>query len=50
MSGKVSRQRAAANTAENHTLGVNEKILKECHTLYIEPENGEWCFINNGGV
>ena len=36
MSGKV-RQRNAADSA---THSVNEKILKECHTLYIDPEHG----------
>lgn len=39
MSGKV-RQRTAANTADSTSVSVNEKILKECHTLYTEPENG----------
>ncbi|ELU15126.1 hypothetical protein CAPTEDRAFT_164867 [Capitella teleta] len=36
MSGKV-RSRTAADSA---TLSVNERILKECHTLYTDPENG----------
>ena len=39
MSGKV-RQRGAANTADSATLTVNEKILRECHNLYTDPENG----------
>lgn len=39
MSGKV-RQKTAANVAESVTLSLNERILKECHTLYIDPENG----------
>lgn len=39
MSGKV-RSRVAANAADNGTLSVNERILKECHTLYTDPENG----------
>jgi len=34
------KQRSAANTAENATTSVNEKILKECHNLYTDPENG----------
>ncbi|CAG2218038.1 unnamed protein product [Mytilus edulis] len=39
MSGKV-RQRTSANAADSATQSVNEKILKECHSLYTEPENG----------
>ena len=39
MSGKV-RHRVAANAADSATLSVNERILKECHTLYTDPENG----------
>lgn len=45
MSGKV-RQRAAANTADSATLSTNEKILKECHTLYTDPDNGKDIFIS----
>ena len=40
MSGKV-RQRTAANAADSSSQSVNEKILKECHTLYTDPENGK---------
>ncbi|XP_069944512.1 uncharacterized protein [Cherax quadricarinatus] len=39
MSGKV-KQRNTANTAEAATVTVNEKILKECHNLYTDPDNG----------
>ncbi|XP_063396293.1 uncharacterized protein LOC134680920 [Mytilus trossulus] len=39
MSGKL-RQRTSANAADSATQSVNEKILKECHSLYTEPENG----------
>jgi len=39
MSGKV-RQRVTANTADSATLSINEKILKECHSIYTDPENG----------
>lgn len=39
MSGKV-KQRSAANTSEAATTSVNEKILKRCHSLYTETENG----------
>lgn len=39
MSGKM-RQRTSANAADSATQSVNEKILKECHSLYTEPDNG----------
>ncbi|KAK3867890.1 hypothetical protein Pcinc_026687 [Petrolisthes cinctipes] len=39
MSGKV-KHRTAANTAEAATVTVNEKILKECHNLYTDADNG----------
>ncbi|XP_042242161.1 uncharacterized protein LOC121879567 [Homarus americanus] len=39
MSGKL-KHRNAANTAEAATVTVNEKILKECHNLYTDAENG----------
>ena len=39
MSGKV-RQRASANPADSSSLTVNENILRECHDLYVDPENG----------
>jgi len=39
MSGK-SRQKLAANVVENVTLSLNERILKDCHTLYTDAENG----------
>jgi len=39
MSGQV-RQRAAANTADSATLSINEKILKECHSVYTDPDSG----------
>lgn len=44
MSGKV-RQRTSANAADSATQTVNEKILKECHSLYTDPENGENLFL-----
>lgn len=44
MSGKV-RQRTSANAADSATQTVNEKILKECHSLYTDPENGEIFYI-----
>jgi len=39
MSGKV-KTRSSANAADNTTTSLNEKILKECHNLYTDPENG----------
>ena len=40
MSGKV-RQRTSANAADSATQTVNERILKECHKVYTDPDNGE---------
>ncbi|XP_077995598.1 uncharacterized protein LOC144449060 [Glandiceps talaboti] len=39
MSGKV-RQRTSANPTDSATVTVNERILRECHTLYTDPEQG----------
>lgn len=39
MSGKV-KSRSSANAADNAVTSLNEKILKECHNLYTDPENG----------
>ena len=39
MSGKV-KQRTSANAADSATQSVNEKILRECHSLYTDPDNG----------
>lgn len=38
MSGKV-RQRTSANAADSATQTVNERILKECHKVYTDPDN-----------
>ena len=38
---KLNKQRSAANTAETATMTTNEKILKECHELYVSEETGE---------
>lgn len=46
MSGKI-RSRASANTTDSATQSLNEKILKECHSLYIDPENGKTSFDQN---
>lgn len=39
MSGRKTR--ASANAPENATLSVNERILKDCHSLYVDEERGE---------
>ena len=39
MSGKI-RSKTATSFADSVSLTVNERILKECHTLYTDPENG----------
>ena len=39
MSGKV-KHRSAANQADAATVSVNEKILRECHFLYTDADNG----------
>jgi len=38
-SGKT-KPRASANAAENVTLNINEKILRECHRLYTVEDKG----------
>lgn len=43
MAGKI-RQKTSANAAEVASLSLNERILKECHTLYTDPENGTNAF------
>ena len=42
MSGRL-KQRSATNTADSSILSVNEKILKECHSVYTDADNGK-CF------
>ena len=39
-SGKGTKQRTATNTTEMAGMSTNEKILKECHDLYIDEKNG----------
>ena len=38
------KQRTAANTAEASSMSTNEKILKECHDLYVDEEKGGLSF------
>uniref|UniRef100_A0A1E1XAZ3 Putative endocytosis/signaling protein ehd1 n=1 Tax=Amblyomma aureolatum TaxID=187763 RepID=A0A1E1XAZ3_9ACAR len=35
-----AKQRNATNSAESATLSVNERILRDCHALYVDPDNG----------
>jgi GTPase SAR1 family protein len=35
-----TKPRESANSTENTTLNINEKILKECHRLYTEEDKG----------
>lgn len=44
MSGKV-KHRSAANTSEAATTSVNERILRRCHSLYTDQENGMYLYI-----
>jgi hypothetical protein len=39
MSSKL-KQRQAANVAVPQAISTNEKILKECHELYADPQFG----------
>ncbi|XP_060560459.1 uncharacterized protein LOC132720355 isoform X2 [Ruditapes philippinarum] len=39
MSGKL-RQKTSANAADSTTQSINEKILRECHSLYTDPDSG----------
>ena len=36
----AGRHRTSANAPDKATVTVNERILKECHDLYIENEKG----------
>ena len=38
MSGKV-RGKVSGNVS-SQTTSINEKILKQCHLLYADPDNG----------
>ena len=35
-----TKSRATANSTENVTMNINEKILRECHRLYTEEDKG----------
>ena len=45
MSGKV-KQKTSATAADSSTQSTNEKILKECHNLYVDPDNGKLIFLH----
>ena len=36
----AGRHRTSANAPDKATVTVNERILKECHDLYIDNEKG----------
>lgn len=40
MSGKVKVRAAANAESMSGAVSVNEKILRDCHNMYTEPENG----------
>ena len=40
MGSKVKQRDVANQKASQATLSVNERILKECHNLYTEADNG----------
>ena len=40
MGSKVKQRDVANQRASQATLSVNERILKECHNLYTEADNG----------
>ncbi|XP_013774618.1 uncharacterized protein LOC106459540 isoform X2 [Limulus polyphemus] len=49
MSGRM-KQRRALNPVDLATLSVNERILRECHNLYVDPENGLVKVASNVGL
>ena len=40
MSSRGSRSRASANAVENVTMTLNERILRDCHALYVDEDAG----------
>jgi hypothetical protein len=40
MGAKMKQRDAVNQKASQATLSVNERILKECHQLYTDVENG----------
>ena len=40
MGSKMKQRDVANQKASQATLSVNERILKECHNLYTDPDNG----------
>lgn len=39
MSGKT-KHKIQVNSTEDLTSSINEKILRECHSMYTDAENG----------
>jgi len=51
MSGKIkNRGGGSASNLEAATTTLNERILKECHTLYTDPEHGLVTIAENLGL
>lgn len=50
MSGKVKNRGGSASNLEAATTTLNERILKECHTLYTDPEHGLVSIADNLGL
>ena len=40
MGSKVKQRTVVNQKTSQATLTVNERILKECHQLYADPDNG----------
>jgi len=41
MPSAKSASRASANSTENVSISVNEKILRECHKVYVPKGNDD---------
>lgn len=39
-----AKSRQCANPVDQATVTINEKILRECHTLYTDADRGK-CFV-----
>ncbi|XP_064461091.1 uncharacterized protein LOC135371048 [Ornithodoros turicata] len=44
------KHRNAANTPEAVTLSANERIIRDCHSLYVDPEKGLSVIAENLGL
>lgn len=50
MSGKIKSRGSTNSVSETATSTLNERILKECHTLYTDPEHGLVSIADNLGL